>query len=316
MVANLARLSVTHTKIKDRSWSADGLDDEELVILIALESVPWHQPQLFDELSGLFEVRHTLSRTIDLPSGKVVNLLAMQSDRFPANERLLRTMEEGINAVEAITGMSFPATDVILVVPIARPGVAHDFGLGRHLGSHNLATRYHVSHVSVRAVWYVIALYYFGGVINGPEWLVAGGAEFVAMYADHVYGSESLNSQIPNVLRSIELNCRSSDLDTISDLVNLRTVFPATGIPPDPDICHYRLGAYFMHELYETLGEASFSAALRDLRHVTYSGLPGDNEAEADIFHAFLANTPPELEDEFMAVYRRIHGGPCSDGQC
>ena len=62
-----------------------------------------------------------------------------------------------------------------------------------------------------------------------------------------------------------------------------------------------------MLSLYKTLGEEATSAALRELYLLFRE--TGDAKAvtEEEIYQAFLRNTPPGLEEEFLALYRQFH---------
>ena len=81
------------------------------------------------------------------------------------------------------------------------------------------------------------------------------------------------------------------------------------GYPPLP--CNYSLGAYFLLNLFETLGEEATGGAIRTLYWL--STVEGRPVTEKEIYRAFLEQTPPELVDEFHDVYRRLHGAAFLD---
>ena len=72
------------------------------------------------------------------------------------------------------------------------------------------------------------------------------------------------------------------------------------------------MGVHFLIMLTLTLGEKASSAALREL--YVQSSTEGQGASEEEIFRAFLKHTPPELESEFRALYRRLHGGTYDEG--
>ena len=74
------------------------------------------------------------------------------------------------------------------------------------------------------------------------------------------------------------------------------------------DPCGYALGQYFLTHLYEAMGPAAFSAAMRDSyeRYLDYRFHP----TEEEVYRIFLGHTPPDREAAFMDVYLQRHGGP------
>ena len=76
-------------------------------------------------------------------------------------------------------------------------------------------------------------------------------------------------------------------------------------------ICSYVFGRHLLLSLHNLFGEAAFSSALQELHHLLSPGLPRPTEEE--IYGVFLEHTPPGLEREFRALYKRVHGGPFLD---
>ncbi len=76
--------------------------------------------------------------------------------------------------------------------------------------------------------------------------------------------------------------------------------------------CGYALGQYFLTHLYDAMGLAAFSSAMRELheRYLDYQHHP----TEEQVYLVLLEHTPPDREAAFQDVYRRLHGGPSSDG--
>ena len=75
------------------------------------------------------------------------------------------------------------------------------------------------------------------------------------------------------------------------------------------------MGENFLHHVRTSLGEGALSAALRELYllGVNRGSLwPGTEE---EIYRVFLNNTPPGLEDEFLDLYSRFHGGQYDDAE-
>ena len=263
---------------------------------------------LYDDL---LEAHFAQSRTVSLPLAGKVNLWVFQPTPFPQDEDLTAMMEEAMRATEEFMGVPFPVTDVIMVVPMIGDGRDHGIPEGAlHWGRFISVTRHLPDAINRGAIHHEVGHYYFG---FGPPWLVEGGAEFMWSYTYHRTGLESLQERKPTALRRVQDNCLSKGISTIQQL-NERQY-------QDPDfdtLCHYSLGAYLLLNLYETLGEAVLSAALREL-YLRFDDQPRPVteeeflEVEEEIYQAFLRNTPPGLEDAFHEVYDRLHGGPYPD---
>lgn len=113
-------------------------------------------------------------------------------------------------------------------------------------------------------------------------------------------GVESLEYQEPGAWGRVHENCYDRGVGNIQQLNERQSL--------EPDwqtTCHYSLGAYLLLSLYETLGEGATSAALRDLFLLFQA--EGRPVTEEEIYEAFLRNTPPGLEEEFLALYRQFH---------
>ncbi len=74
--------------------------------------------------------------------------------------------------------------------------------------------------------------------------------------------------------------------------------------------CSYPFGRHLLLSLHNLFGEAAFSSALQEL-HLLPPGPPRPTEEE--IYGVFRKHTPPGLEQEFRALYKRVHGGPFLD---
>ena len=72
--------------------------------------------------------------------------------------------------------------------------------------------------------------------------------------------------------------------------------------------CSYPFGRHLLLSLHNLFGEAAFSSALQELHHLLPLGSLRPTEEE--IYGVFRKHTPPGLEREFHALYKRVHGGP------
>ena len=209
--------------------------------------------------------------------------------------------------MEEFMGAPFPVADVILVVPIIGPEVDHGIGGGGHWGDFITVTRYETlvadsfwTVTNWESIYHEVAHYYFG---FGPPWLGEGGAEFMWMYIrENRSGTGDIENQHSGAFWRLQENCYSRGIRSLQQLNEVQA--------SEPDLqttCHYSLGAYFLLSLYKTLGEEATSAALRELYLLFKETGSAEAVTEEEIYQAFLRNTPPGLEEEFLALYRQFH---------
>ena len=282
-------------EVTQAPWYADGLNDGDLALLTTLASIGQEFPTLYEDLVRSYYVK---SKTISLPLAGEVRLWALDPSPFPEGEDTLRMMEEVVRASEAFMGVQFPVTDVIMVVPsFPRHGMG-----GYHAGSHLVSARIDSDRLSRSLVYHEVAHYYFGGGL-GPIWLTEGGAELMRAITRDELGVESLDERRRNVQREMEWNCHADDLRNIQQLNKLQDRL-TTG---RSHLCNYIMGEHFLLTMVETLGEQVSSAALREIYQMSRSKWREGTEGE--VYRAFLRHTPPELEAEIRALYKRLHGG-------
>ncbi len=159
-------------------------------------------------------------------------------------------------------------------------------------------------------VYHEVGHYYFTGH-SRIKWVAEGGAELVNWYVRIIEGQETLESSLEHAVWTIQHFCAPSGFEKIHALT------PSADRTDAASYCPYPLGRYLFVSLLDLLGEATLSSALREL-YLTYQDLsavdpnePGATEEE--IYRLFLKHTPPDLEEDFRDLYRRIHGGPFID---
>ena len=285
-------------RLTAQPWFADGLDKEEIASVYVLRFIA-NSSKLGKLYNDLVKTPFIQSATVSLPLAGEVNLWAFQTQPFDPRQDLLPRLEDSVRILEEFMGVPFPVTNVILAVPIIGPEVDHGIGGGAHWGKFITVTRYEPGPSDWEAIYHEVAHYYFR---FGPPWLVEGGAEFMWMYIrENRDGLGDIENQHSGASLRLQENCYSRGIRSLQQLNELQS--------SEPDLqttCHYSLGAYFLLSLYKTLGEEATSAALRDLYLLSQSeGSAAVTEEE--IYQAFLRNTPPGLEDEFLALYREFH---------
>ena len=277
-------------------WFTDGIDDEEAALLIAMEDAAGDARNLFVSLATK---HHTQFKSVTLPLSGEVDFWAFQAIPFPRNKDVVGMMEEAVRAAESLFETAFPMQNVVLVLqPLG--GATRSYG-GQFRGDHMRLVMYDFSDVNRRTIYHEIGHYYFRGGL-GPTWLVEGGADFMESYVMDWIGVDSLEIRLPTTKKLVMANCHNQSVRKISKLNEL--------YPEKPDslrLCNYNLGEYFLHNLFDLMGEDAMSAALRDLLLLRES--TGKQLTEEEIYQTFRENVPRGREDKFNDAYRLWHGG-------
>ena len=290
-------------ELVSRSWFTDGLSDEEIAFVAALRGVGSQYPeQLY---KSLLQSRFTQSKAITLPLAGDVSIWAFQDIPFPPDEDVVDVMEQAARALEEFTGVPFPTTDIIGLIIVKRPNGDYSLGYeGLYLGSHVLLNRDKPDlPVSRRTVYHEIGHYYLN---RGPAWLVEGGANFMAAYISHRTGWERLEDRRPEVSADVQTNC--------AEFIGVNNLQQLSDFQPDFQRqynrihqCNFNLGEFFLMSLFDGLGEDVVGAALGELHLLSLH--EGPSVTEEQIYRVFLRNTPLELEEALLELYRRVHGG-------
>lgn len=277
-------------------WFTDGLDPEERALITALDKTVGVESLYRDLLAS----HATQSRTISLPLAGEVDLWAFHHDSFPPDEDLLALMEQSVRGAEKLVGAPFPLTDVIV---LSINGWEHDIGSGGVNFEDSMVLLRHRDQVLSGGLLHHEMAHFYLAFEVGPVWLVEGGANLAQVYIPARFGSEDWDGRLPVADPTY---CSERGIPNVHALND-----------PDPpdvvarDTCFYALGQYFLTNLFNTVGEAAFSSALRELygSYLRFRPFP----TEEQIYRVFLEHTPPDREAAFLDVYRRLHGGPFVD---
>ena len=285
-------------------WFADGLNEEEAVLVTLLYSID-EESLLYQDL---LKDRYTQTRTVSLPLAGDVNIWVIQPTPFPPGEDLLTVIEDTARISEEFLGVSFPTTDIILLV--TDQNYEAD---GYHAWSHMRLPRHdYGGEIGVPSIPHETAHYYF--TRPQPWWLVEGGANFIESYYNDRKGIQSLADRATDIARIVKEYCVDGfSIENIWHLIHTpgyQTVeYPATG-------CRYSMGEEFLLSSYMTIGEEAMSAAIREL-YLSYkeyerteSSGQGRRATEEAVYDAFLKHTPDDRKEAFRELYRRLHGGP------
>ena len=221
------------------------------------------------------------------------------TDSPPPNENILATIERGVRGAEGIIGAPFPLTDLIVLSANVEE---YDIGYGgvNWVDSLVLLREKGLS-LGESILYHEIAHFYLTAEI-GPSWLYEGGANFVAEY---IKAQHERNGELRLNEHALQY-CRDQEVPNLHALND-----PDHPHPVGQQTCGYSLGLYFLTSLFNTIGEAAFSSAVRELYelYLDYEYYATDEQ----VYRIFLKHTPADREEAFLNVYRRLHGGPFLD---
>ena len=286
------------TKLTGQPWFADGLDEEEAALVTTLGWVNEKSPALYDDL---LSNRYTHYRAVSLPLAGDVNIWVLQNTPFPPDEDLLTVIEETARISEQFLRVPFPTTDIILLV-VDDVGGRYGYA-GGHLSTFMVLTRRPSGVPSVR---HETAHYYFG---LGPQWLSEGGAEFIAAYVKDRTGVQSIADRMAGVAREVQSLC--TEAMEIENIRHFSYVHGRTG-----HYCPYGMGENLLLNIFETFGEDVLASALGELFGLMLGrGSYGGDERDMEelVFDTLVKHVPTERLEEFLDLYRRLHGGPYED---
>ena len=289
-ITSLRRLVETDdlALLTSQPWFTDGLSDEETAFLVVTNRDQHSDSQYRDFLRTHF----TRSATISLPLAGDVDLWVFWHLPFPDSDDSIELIEDAVRASEALMGVPFPTTDIILLL-----GDPDSISLsGYHAGSHMAMDRIVEEGNHRGIVYHETAHYYYMGI---HSWFNEGFADLVVTYTMTRVGLRSFADR-EDYLEQYDLpECIELGFRNIQELLDKGG--------------HACLGEFILVSLFNLLGEEATSAALREL--YLMSETEGREQGEEDFYRIFLKHTPPGLEDEFRDLYRRLHGGPYADAE-
>ena len=285
-ITSLRRLIETDdlALLTSQPWFTDGLSDEETAFLVVTNRDQHSDSQYRDFLRTHF----TRSATISLPLAGDVDVWVFWHNPFPDSDDTVELIEDAVRALEALMGVPFPTTDIILLL-----GDPDSISFsGYHAGNHIAMDRI-VGEGNHRGVVYHETAHYYSMGIH--SWFNEGFADLAVTYTMTRVGLRSF-AERENYLEEYDLpECIELGFRNIQELLDKGG--------------HACLGEFILVSLFNLLGEEAMSAALRELY------LMSGEQGEEDFYRIFLKHTPPGLEDEFRDLYRRLHGGPYADAE-
>ena len=302
-------------QLTSQPWFSDGIEDEDLVLLVILGSVV-HNSKYRKQYSALLHAPITPAKTIFLPMAGEVNIWIVRNPYTPQNEvgvnlpprfifpsmpddALQTIMEDAARVTEDFLGIPLPTTDIILLTP----PVDERFG-GSHYGTHIAGYPPSIPHE--------IAHYYTHGA---PGWFVEGMATFLDAYVGYQTAGDPnyFSERRAGSSAGVRSTCRYDD-EPIENIRHYNYIVKYVYDGGDDDWfqsnlwhCTYPIGENLSFAVYDAIGEDAMSAAVRELYLQSIDS--GQPAGEEDIYRAFLKHAPSDKKDAFRDVYQRLHGG-------
>ena len=275
-------------------WVTDGLSQVDAAALVSVAQLASSYPNsaAFRQLLSGY---HVHSKTIDLPLSGEVNLWAFQNVPFDDDDDVPAVLESSVRNMEAFTQVAFPTRDVILLVHAVQDNSTY-LAIGQNFGKSLWVVRYGKE---IPVIRHETAHYY---LLGRPTWLMEGGSNFLS---DYVYAQEmvqSLEDKHAELLQS-EAYLKCTEFYGLESILHFN--YAGNRIPTS---CGYILGEDFLLTVLENIGSEATGAIIGKL-HLLISPYT-HRISEQLIYDTFLNNTPFDLQDEFLEVYARLHGGP------
>ena len=271
----------------------DGLDRDEAFMVIATalaveDHVDCDVPAVFQ---SLLESRFIQARAVSLPLAGDVNIWILADQPFTPAEDYPVLIGDAARVMEGFLKVPFPTADIVMLAVGSGGGIQRQlyFSVG--------------SDRPESTIYHEMAHYYFTGP---PEWVSEGGAEFMVDLVYDRLGVQDLSSTRDQAARSAEWCLEEMKFENIRHYAFMFDNRLESGIVVSR-VCLYRLGRDFLHTVLDTIGEEAMSAALREyLSERTDS--PHENEGV--LYRVFLDHAPLDRKDDFLEIYRTLHGGP------
>ena len=288
-------------RLEAQGWFADGLSLEERAFIIVLAKIT-NDDAIYGDL---LEQRHTETSAVELPLSGPVGIWAFGHE--PIHGDVLTAARDGALAAERVMASPLPVTDIIMLQVNVQNYEGYGYGGANFVDSMVLSIGSDWEDFAHADLLYHEAAHYHLAFEVGPHWLVEGGADFIRAYRKAWDGAEGWDGEVPlfegNEYAGV-VWCQNNGVATIAALAE-----PSEFQNP----CGYALGQQFLTHLYDVMGLAGFSSAMREfyLRYLDYRHHPSEEE----VYGIFLKHAPPDREAAFLDVYRRLHGGAFLEGK-
>ena len=255
-------------RLEAQEWYADGLSLEERAFIIVLAKIT-NDDAIY---SDLLEQRRKDTKTVELPLSGPVGVWAFGHDAI--TDGIVKAAAEGALAAERVMASAFPVTDIVMLQVNVDNYEDYAYGGANFADSIVLSTDTNAEGSALAGLIYHEVAHYHLSFEIGPHWLFEGGANFIAEYRKAWDGSADWDGEVP-LFRGNEYAgvvwCENNGVDTIAALAE----------PSEfQDSCGYALGQQFLTHLYDIMGLAAFSSAMREFyeRYLDWQHHPSEEE--------------------------------------
>ena len=285
-------------------WFANGLDYHEAALVLILPEIA-EAETLFGEL---VPTRAARSQLTNLPLAGDIKMTLVRRPSIQPGPDTFNVMGEGLGVIEDFMNVPWPNLNVVLLLEPELELAQDDPPAGFYSYSHMVIDTPENTSGFPSILYHELGHYYLNSR-GFPIWLSESGADFLEFYVNEQRHQMNPIAYKGLVQRGIEEDCAPHDIANIQDLVEATEELAYKDVQQLPLwLCHYEIGEMFLLYLYESFGRESVSGALRNLYLLAES--ERRRVTEAEIYRAFLANTPPGKKAEFYDLYERFHGGP------
>ncbi len=273
-----------------KEWFRDGLNDEEIALVVVLRSFVGQESVFRDLISD----NSILSESVSLPLAGETKLFVVSRSSITDGDRVLWAASIGLKAMEGFMGEPWPKQRVIFAL---EPEWNHP-SFGANVGDHIL-----LKHTRGFLILHELAHDYLTSI---SSWINEGGAHFLATYTAGVHeGSvQQVHENAAERLKRSGAECAESGASNIQEWLDV--VRGSRQSKSSVAGCHYALGEAFLLGMYQSLGHDVVSSSLRELYNLKQERWVD----EGDIYQVFHANTPADKRSEFRKLYSQLHGGP------
>ena len=288
----------TLEQVTSQAWFRDGLDDVEAARVVILLGILDHS----DRFQELLQEPLVPDKTFSLPlAGDVRIWLLQQEDVSVPTEDLLTIIESSARISEDFVGAPFPTTDIIVEAVDYGTDCRPSFGRMRWS-----------EYCESEGPAHEVAHYYF--FYGNPDWLSEGAANLVQGYVNDALGVETLADRRTRLALEVTRWADEKGIENLGHYLHYREVDNDYRYADVLGPALYQLGEDFLHKLSDAMGRAAMSAAINELHLPAWDYFQPPSgghyvRSEESVFDTFLKHTPPDREEEFREVYRRLHSG-------
>ena len=293
-------------RMQQQKWFADGISDEEAAFIVTAPGILENAPS---EFYDMLESRHVLSKSVELPLARSVNIWIVQKTPFAQDNVKMASAELALRSMEDVLQVRFPRSDVVVLLFIDESdadyehhtsNLASPWPIATNTGYYATLPQSPTGEINVEVLFHELAHHYFAHPLF---WFSEGAPEFLARYI--YYGD--VTGLTDEWQASVDTTTSPGCDDGAQNLYDLG-IGGGFGKALPNSRCFYTMGEHFFSSLYFTLGKDAVTGAFRELLSPQYA--PDFRVlSPKDVYLAFDRNILPEQRGSFRTVFNALHGG-------